>query len=90
MTSYGFLFYGPGSYVWYQTLDRYLPQPTVMNLMTKVLFSELSVILFLAATFVSYILMLYQCLDFCHCSGWHAFSLMDRSRPVTYLSEVEN
>lgn len=40
MTSYGFLFYGPGSYVWYQTLDRYLPQPTVQNLLTKVLFSK--------------------------------------------------
>lgn len=41
MTSYGFLFYGPGSYVWYQTLDRYLPQPTIQNLLTKVLLNQI-------------------------------------------------
>ncbi|KMT01974.1 hypothetical protein BVRB_9g208970 [Beta vulgaris subsp. vulgaris] len=41
MASYGFLFYGPGSYVWYQTLDQYLPQPTVMNLLTKVLLNQI-------------------------------------------------
>ncbi|KAL2937462.1 PXMP2/4 family protein 4 [Bienertia sinuspersici] len=41
MTSYGFLFYGPGSYVWYQTLDRYFPQPTVKNLLTKVLLNQI-------------------------------------------------
>ncbi|XP_021753710.1 protein SYM1-like [Chenopodium quinoa] len=41
MTSYGFLLYGPGSYVWYQTLDRYFPQPTVQNLLTKVLLNQI-------------------------------------------------
>lgn len=41
MTSYGFLLYGPGSYVWYQSLDRYLPQPTVKNLLLKVLFNQI-------------------------------------------------
>lgn len=41
MTSYGFLFYGPGSYVWYQTLDKYLPQPTVKNLLLKVLLNQI-------------------------------------------------
>ncbi|KAK9689967.1 hypothetical protein RND81_09G094800 [Saponaria officinalis] len=41
MTSYGFLFYGPASYVWYQTLDRYLPQPTVTNLLVKVLLNQI-------------------------------------------------
>lgn len=41
MTSYGFLFYGPGSYVWYQTLDRYLPQPTVKNLLVKILLNQI-------------------------------------------------
>lgn len=36
MTSYGFLLYGPGCYVWYQYLDQTLPKPTVENLMLKV------------------------------------------------------
>jgi protein Mpv17 len=39
MTSYGFLLYGPGSYAWYQYLDRCLPKQTVKNLMLKVLVS---------------------------------------------------
>lgn len=37
MASYGFLWYGPGSYAWYQCLDHFLPKPTVQNLMLKVL-----------------------------------------------------
>ncbi|XP_074312625.1 uncharacterized protein LOC141648070 [Silene latifolia] len=41
MTSYGFLFYGPGSYLWYQTLERYFPQPTFTNLLVKVLLNQI-------------------------------------------------
>ncbi|KAK2434691.1 Peroxisomal membrane 22 kDa (Mpv17/PMP22) family protein [Trifolium repens] len=41
MTSYGFLFYGPGSYAWYQLLDHYLPKPNVQNLMLKVLLNQI-------------------------------------------------
>ncbi|KAL9243720.1 hypothetical protein vseg_017575 [Gypsophila vaccaria] len=41
MTSYGFLFYGPASYVWYQTLERYLPQPTVQNILVKVFLNQI-------------------------------------------------
>ncbi|XP_057455629.1 uncharacterized protein LOC130746870 isoform X2 [Lotus japonicus] len=40
MTSYGFLFYGPGSYAWYQCLDHFLGKPTVQNLMLKVLLNQ--------------------------------------------------
>jgi len=36
MISYGFLFYGPGSYAWYQYLDYALPKQTVENLILKV------------------------------------------------------
>ncbi|CAI5461485.1 unnamed protein product [Closterium sp. Yama58-4] len=36
MASYGFLLYGPGSYVWYQYLDRMLPAPTLQNFVLKV------------------------------------------------------
>ncbi|CAI5960274.1 unnamed protein product [Closterium sp. NIES-64] len=36
MASYGFLLYGPGSYVWYQCLDRMLPAPTLTNFVLKV------------------------------------------------------
>ncbi|XP_007019308.2 PREDICTED: protein Mpv17 isoform X3 [Theobroma cacao] len=36
MTSYGFLFYGPGSYAWYKCLDHYLPHQTAQNLMLKI------------------------------------------------------
>ena len=39
MASYGFLLYGPGSYAWYQYLDRALPKQTVENLLLKVFFS---------------------------------------------------
>ncbi|KAL9353358.1 hypothetical protein Peur_056038 [Populus x canadensis] len=41
MTSYGFLLYGPGSYAWYQYLDRCLPKQTVKNLMLKVLLNQI-------------------------------------------------
>lgn len=41
MTSYGFLFYGPGSYAWYQYLDSHLPMPTVKNLLLKVLLNQI-------------------------------------------------
>ncbi|GAB2274701.1 hypothetical protein Dimus_009472 [Dionaea muscipula] len=40
MTSYGFLLYGPGCYVWYRYLDRQLPQQTVRNLILKVLLNQ--------------------------------------------------
>ncbi|KAL9265615.1 SYM1-like protein [Drosera capensis] len=40
MASYGFLLYGPGSYVWYQYLDRQLPQQTVGNLVLKVFLNQ--------------------------------------------------
>lgn len=36
MASYGFLLYGPGSYTWYQYLDRCMPNRTVENLLLKV------------------------------------------------------
>ncbi|KAE8075977.1 hypothetical protein FH972_014654 [Carpinus fangiana] len=41
MTSYGFLLYGPGSYAWYQYLDRSLPKQTVQNLVLKVLLNQI-------------------------------------------------
>ncbi|GAU39672.1 hypothetical protein TSUD_60390 [Trifolium subterraneum] len=41
MTSYGFLFYGPGSYAWYQLLDHCLPKQNVQNLMLKVLLNQI-------------------------------------------------
>ncbi|KAA8524966.1 hypothetical protein F0562_011396 [Nyssa sinensis] len=41
MTSYGFLFYGPGSYAWYQYLDRSMPKQTVENLLLKVLLNQI-------------------------------------------------
>ncbi|OIW06004.1 hypothetical protein TanjilG_11691 [Lupinus angustifolius] len=41
MTSYGFLFYGPGSYSWYQCLDHFLPKATVQNVMLKVLLNQI-------------------------------------------------
>lgn len=46
MASYGFLLYGPGSYTWYQYLDRALPKPTVENLLLKVFFLFLFLIFF--------------------------------------------
>ncbi|XP_077227927.1 peroxisomal membrane 22 kDa (Mpv17/PMP22) family protein [Tasmannia lanceolata] len=42
MASYGFLLYGPGSYVWYQFLDRSLPKPTFENLALKVLLNQIA------------------------------------------------
>ncbi|KAH7577076.1 hypothetical protein JRO89_XS01G0201300 [Xanthoceras sorbifolium] len=41
MTSYGFLLYGPGSYVWYQYLDHCMPKQTVPNIMLKVLLNQI-------------------------------------------------
>ncbi|XP_031383701.1 protein Mpv17 isoform X1 [Punica granatum] len=41
MTSYGFLFYGPGSYLWYQYLDRSMPKQTIQNIMLKVLLNQI-------------------------------------------------
>lgn len=41
MTSYGFLFYGPGSYAWYQYLDHALPKQTAQNLLLKVLLNQI-------------------------------------------------
>ncbi|XP_002530204.2 peroxisomal membrane protein 2 [Ricinus communis] len=41
MTSYGFLFYGPGSYAWYQYLDHCLPKQSAKNLILKVLLNQI-------------------------------------------------
>ncbi|KAE9457535.1 hypothetical protein C3L33_10566, partial [Rhododendron williamsianum] len=41
MASYGFLLYGPGSYAWYQYLDRCMPNQTVENLLLKVLLNQI-------------------------------------------------
>ena len=41
MASYGVLLYGPGSYAWYQYLDRALPEQTVENLLLKVLLNQI-------------------------------------------------
>ncbi|KAJ0051590.1 hypothetical protein Pint_02452 [Pistacia integerrima] len=41
MTSYGFLLYGPGSYAWYQLLERCMPKQTVENLLLKVLLNQI-------------------------------------------------
>ncbi|GLU09752.1 hypothetical protein SLE2022_265950 [Rubroshorea leprosula] len=41
MTSYGFLFYGPGSYAWYHYLDHCLPGLTVKNITLKVLLNQI-------------------------------------------------
>ncbi|WZY90942.1 hypothetical protein YC2023_047677 [Brassica napus] len=40
MSTYGFLLYGPGSYAWYQYLDRSLPKPTATNIVLKVLLNQ--------------------------------------------------
>ncbi|KAJ9691294.1 hypothetical protein PVL29_013465 [Vitis rotundifolia] len=42
MASYGFLLYGPGSYAWYQYLDRALPKQTIENLLLKIPISALN------------------------------------------------
>eukprot|EP00271_Cylindrocystis_brebissonii_P009677 TRINITY_DN24720_c0_g1_i1.p1 TRINITY_DN24720_c0_g1~~TRINITY_DN24720_c0_g1_i1.p1 ORF type:complete len:265 (+),score=47.41 TRINITY_DN24720_c0_g1_i1:150-944(+) len=36
MASYGFVFYGPGSYFWYQFLDRTFPARNAQNLLIKI------------------------------------------------------
>nr|GEV78682.1 protein Mpv17 [Tanacetum cinerariifolium] len=41
MASYGFLLYGPGSYVWYQYLDRWMPQQTPQNVLIKVVLNQI-------------------------------------------------
>ncbi|KAK9051864.1 hypothetical protein SSX86_028492 [Deinandra increscens subsp. villosa] len=41
MASYGFLLYGPGSYVWYQYLDRCMPQQTAQNIIMKVVLNQI-------------------------------------------------
>lgn len=41
MTSYGFLLYGPGSYAWYQYLDRCMPKQTLQNVFMKVLLNQI-------------------------------------------------
>ncbi|KAK1424100.1 hypothetical protein QVD17_19412 [Tagetes erecta] len=41
MASYGFLLYGPGSYVWYQYLDRCMPQQTAQNIILKVILNQI-------------------------------------------------
>ncbi|CAA6661142.1 unnamed protein product [Spirodela intermedia] len=41
MASYGFLLYGPGSYAWYQLLDRSLPGQTFVNLSAKVVLNQI-------------------------------------------------
>ncbi|PWA48193.1 peroxisomal membrane 22 kDa (Mpv17/PMP22) family protein [Artemisia annua] len=41
MASYGFLLYGPGSYVWYQYLDRLMPQQTPQNVLIKVVLNQI-------------------------------------------------
>ncbi|MQL80997.1 hypothetical protein Taro_013463 [Colocasia esculenta] len=40
MASYGFLLYGPGSYAWYQFLDRSLPEQNFVNLSAKVILNQ--------------------------------------------------
>ncbi|KAG6505078.1 hypothetical protein ZIOFF_037426 [Zingiber officinale] len=42
MASYGFLLYGPGSYAWYQFLDRCIPAPTFVNLSLKVILNQIA------------------------------------------------
>lgn len=41
MVSYGFLLYGPGSYVWYQYLDRCMPKQTAQNVLIKVVLNQI-------------------------------------------------
>ena len=41
MASYGFLLYGPGSYAWYQYLDRCMPKQTVQNIIAKVVLNQI-------------------------------------------------
>lgn len=41
MTSYGFLLYGPGSYAWYQFLDKCMPKQTFATLSKKVILNQI-------------------------------------------------
>ncbi|KAG2600459.1 protein Mpv17-like [Panicum virgatum] len=41
MASYGFLLYGPGSYAWYQFLDRCMPKQSFVNLSAKVILNQI-------------------------------------------------
>ncbi|KAK1397179.1 Peroxisomal membrane protein [Heracleum sosnowskyi] len=41
MASYGFLLYGPGSFAWYQFLERCMPKQTVQNILIKVLLNQI-------------------------------------------------
>ncbi|XP_074367461.1 uncharacterized protein LOC141707914 isoform X2 [Apium graveolens] len=41
MASYGFLLYGPGSFAWYQFLERCMPKQTVQNIVIKVLLNQI-------------------------------------------------
>ncbi|XP_078151557.1 peroxisomal membrane 22 kDa (Mpv17/PMP22) family protein [Carex rostrata] len=41
MTSYGLFLYGPGSYAWYQILDRCMPQPSFVNISVKVILNQI-------------------------------------------------
>ncbi|XP_071905017.1 protein sym-1-like [Coffea arabica] len=41
MTTYGFLLYGPGTYEWYQFLDRTIPKQTFENLLAKVILNQI-------------------------------------------------
>jgi len=41
MASYGFLLYGPGSYAWYQFLDRCMPKQSFVNLSVKVILNQI-------------------------------------------------
>ncbi|KAM3351227.1 hypothetical protein ACQJBY_023314 [Aegilops geniculata] len=41
IASYGFLLYGPGSYAWYQFLDKSMPKQTLATLSAKVLLNQI-------------------------------------------------
>ncbi|KAJ3695134.1 hypothetical protein LUZ60_000511 [Juncus effusus] len=41
MASYGLFLYGPGSYAWYQFLDKCMPQPNLFNLSSKVILNQI-------------------------------------------------
>uniref|UniRef100_A0A0A9G6T3 Protein Mpv17 n=1 Tax=Arundo donax TaxID=35708 RepID=A0A0A9G6T3_ARUDO len=41
MASYGFFLYGPGSYAWYEFLDRCMPKQTFANFSAKVILNQI-------------------------------------------------
>ncbi|CAI9089159.1 OLC1v1023670C1 [Oldenlandia corymbosa var. corymbosa] len=41
LTTYAFLLYGPGSYAWYQFLERRMPEQTFGNLLSKVVLNQI-------------------------------------------------